>query len=907
MLPPGKSDLEILESLKKMIKDGQHEFYRAVPQPTALASLYLGPPSHSNGSSRPHQDALPTDYALLPGQHSNADTSGFSGSDTRRFAGDQRKDWDAARRNHTDANHRYHPTADNAASHPPASATSASGLETLADVKPLIPSSDDKRPEDMHRSISDRAGEYREGHPSPGKSGFDKTRDNGFSDDRRRLEDRLGPSPGRSANGPGQYDRPNTDANARLPPRDQRAFDKDKDIRDKDVKDNKDNVRDRDRERDRDFWDRDRERRTDYPRSYGRSFAPRPPPDQRHYEPKYSPEYLASRRFDNEDDRGPRTLVDDRRPPANDDRDRLPRALPSVDRDRSMPRDDRVRMPPANDLSSPDRDRLASDTRPPLPSAGDDRLSRAAVPLEERISQAPSLQDRIGQPAHAASRLDDKNARPPSLEERLSHPAPASASERPPVDDRGTRPLDPPLPVASNRLGLGPSNDRGRPSVNDRFARPASPDRSASIRPNVYPPPVVRSPSAVRPDSRAGKDILPPLNDRADAREFRPPPRSVSREQADVRPPYRSEPDRVFNDSRRPDLMDVDPPSRYAESRGNAFRRPPSPPLSSASAGKGIYTRSPSRADTAPVPISAYDADLDRRYPPGDQRDWQYERRRDWGADERPPYRSWDSRPPPPLERPPFDREPPARAVPGAGSWDARDARDDRDRRPLPYSTSSDSTRPLGSRPDTFPPPYPADDRAYRDLDRARYPPADTAPPPPFSRVRGRSPSPIRRNGPGGAPIDDMRPPLKRTRDDASYAGPGPGGFYGRSPPRRDSVASDYPRSVATPPPSSGGSGSFYDGRGGLPPPPPFSGASASSASLGRDRDRDREYPPLPPPLSRDRDGPGYAAAPYDRDRDIRGRSPPRVPLPPIGRGGYGRPPDVRDDRRYMPPPPPRP
>ncbi|KAI9571625.1 hypothetical protein HD554DRAFT_2007452, partial [Boletus coccyginus] len=41
-LPPGKSDLEILENLKSIIKDGQHEFYRAVPQPAALASIYMG-------------------------------------------------------------------------------------------------------------------------------------------------------------------------------------------------------------------------------------------------------------------------------------------------------------------------------------------------------------------------------------------------------------------------------------------------------------------------------------------------------------------------------------------------------------------------------------------------------------------------------------------------------------------------------------------------------------------------------------------------------------------------------------------------------------------------------------------------------------------------------------------------
>ncbi|KAJ7231274.1 hypothetical protein B0H12DRAFT_1263172 [Mycena haematopus] len=37
------SDLEVLENLKAIIKAGQHEFYRAVPQPQALAAIYLGP------------------------------------------------------------------------------------------------------------------------------------------------------------------------------------------------------------------------------------------------------------------------------------------------------------------------------------------------------------------------------------------------------------------------------------------------------------------------------------------------------------------------------------------------------------------------------------------------------------------------------------------------------------------------------------------------------------------------------------------------------------------------------------------------------------------------------------------------------------------------------------------------
>ncbi|KAF9462327.1 hypothetical protein BDZ94DRAFT_1139625, partial [Collybia nuda] len=54
-LPLGKNDLEILEKLKEMIKNGQHEAYKAIPQPAALASIYLGPHSQSQVPHHPEQ------------------------------------------------------------------------------------------------------------------------------------------------------------------------------------------------------------------------------------------------------------------------------------------------------------------------------------------------------------------------------------------------------------------------------------------------------------------------------------------------------------------------------------------------------------------------------------------------------------------------------------------------------------------------------------------------------------------------------------------------------------------------------------------------------------------------------------------------------------------------------------
>lgn len=56
---PGQNDLEVLEKLKETIKNGQHEYFRPVPQPAALASVYLGPKLYTQGSS--HADQAPSD------------------------------------------------------------------------------------------------------------------------------------------------------------------------------------------------------------------------------------------------------------------------------------------------------------------------------------------------------------------------------------------------------------------------------------------------------------------------------------------------------------------------------------------------------------------------------------------------------------------------------------------------------------------------------------------------------------------------------------------------------------------------------------------------------------------------------------------------------------------------------
>ena len=57
-LASGQKDLEILEKLKESILNNQHEFFRSIPQPTALAKIYLGNTSIS--PVPPHPEQVPT-------------------------------------------------------------------------------------------------------------------------------------------------------------------------------------------------------------------------------------------------------------------------------------------------------------------------------------------------------------------------------------------------------------------------------------------------------------------------------------------------------------------------------------------------------------------------------------------------------------------------------------------------------------------------------------------------------------------------------------------------------------------------------------------------------------------------------------------------------------------------------
>ena len=55
----GQKDIEILEKLKESIVSNQHEFFRAVPQPAALAKIYMGNTSISPVPPHPEQIPAP--------------------------------------------------------------------------------------------------------------------------------------------------------------------------------------------------------------------------------------------------------------------------------------------------------------------------------------------------------------------------------------------------------------------------------------------------------------------------------------------------------------------------------------------------------------------------------------------------------------------------------------------------------------------------------------------------------------------------------------------------------------------------------------------------------------------------------------------------------------------------------
>ncbi|KNZ76674.1 hypothetical protein J132_09207 [Termitomyces sp. J132] len=579
-------------------------------------------------------------------------------------------------------------------------------------------------------------------------------------DDRRRDLDRPPPSPRSALNGSngGSDTRPNSN---------------DRPLISRDPLTREDKFYDRDRERgseryerDRRDWDRDR-------RSYERFRPPpdvirRPPPEQRHYEPDYS-------------DRGPRR-GDPRAPPVD------------------------VTRPPHADSRAP-----ISSQRAPSP---DNRPVRGASLDDRHVKAAAVSEERRGAPAPPDVRAPPSSVRPADLPV-ASRPADVRERER-----------DVPLTAV----------DSSRPpiSLEERISRPSLQERISNAQPEhlsqpPLPPARDRStyPAPVRDDPHSVNKGLP--SPRSGARDYRPPPRPISRERSATS--YRSDDRNYITDDRRTDAMDVDTPSRYNDSRPIPYNRPFSPPsaadLARDRARAAQYPPSPSRL---PPPHDTHSYDDDRRYPPS--RDWAppyqssySDRRREWSAADEEYYKSrqWDrNAPPPPVasasDRDRYEREPPPPVTRNNG-WETRDERERRDypppRAPSPSRPYDGPARSLGSRlTDAYNSPAPggtSGDRPYASRDAV----------PPFSRVRQRSLSPVRR--PGGPVIDDNRPPVKRSREDGYAAGE----YYPPStaPSARDPGAplrrqDNYPllTRAASPPAPSGGGSAYFDNR--VPPLP---------------------------------------------------------------------------------------
>lgn len=925
VLPPGKNDLEILENLKSIIKDGQHEFYRAVPQPAVLASLYMGHISQPP----PHPDQLPPEYPHFASvDNTNAHDANVPSRRLTRFSRSP-----------------FPQTIDT-----PLSGVDTSPNKTSAQDPESNMSSAQPEPEDTSRTAMqgppgdtsvDAAGEYgarQLADTAPNKTTpLDATKDDEPPQsagenawDRRTLDDRKALyNDHNAASRTAAYDnRPQngTATDAHLPPpEDRRLYDRDRD-RDRD---NWDRDRDRhdlrDRTRDRDVRDR---RPEFFGRSYGRSHAPRPPPELRHYEPSYGDDYVPpARRYDDDRRGGLRNSFDDRsKPPPFNDRkppldDRRP-PPPSDTDDRRLPLDDRtIRRPPGSDTralppSSEDRIRPVADSVPlARATAEDERSARApSLAAEDRSRTNVPLEERLSQPAPT-----------PSLQDRLSQPAPAAAPARPDI--------------------------ASAPSLEERLS-------SAPVPPRAY----ARAASVARDDLRAPlpKDDLREhdrINDFRTNRDF-----SRERPGLTTASTYRPDLDRSFDrgdrDRRDHDVTEVDAaPARYGDTFGRVGPPPPrrySPPP--------VYDRDRDRErGRAYYPLRSpqafregvYDADGDRRYTTDRERDVYEQRRRDWygpGDDDKrgppppPPSTSWRPHDRPPFvdrDRERFDRErdrdirerererdrdlgglPPP--PPTRGHWD------DRDRRGFPISPPHSRmdtmggmgpVRSLSARlTDPYLPPPGGDDRAYppsRDFDRGRYGgPAldDHAHGHVFSRVRNRSPSPPRR-GPGLA--EDLRPPVKRLREDSGTSYPGVGlgvGGGAYSPPRRGGGGGTGGGEYAPGPPPSSAATTTTTGvsnvsgtisaRSTGTRTPPMSAPPPNSAPSGafyerdqrereqREREREREY-------VRGEYGMGY-------DRDNRGRRSPPMVGSRAGSGGYGKGVvgDRRDDRRYAPPPP---
>ncbi|KAL1671290.1 hypothetical protein EV122DRAFT_295565 [Schizophyllum commune] len=423
---PGKGDYELLKQVKDAILSGQHEHYKPLPKPAALADLYMGQlpadltarlqASTAARSSISSQATEPLTPTTATSATTNTSTNGMSQDhiDEPSHAPPRLQNKEQQRR-------MLGATATPSTHTAPANANGASAPHTNG-VKPsgsMV--SEPERP--VHKPPPSQPVD----NPSPVKT--------------EPIDPKAVPPPPRVPNGTSgpiekdpRHAAAKADAAARLA--------------------REDAERDRNRDRDRSL-ERQRERRDSLSRPDYRdrrlSDARRPVPGDRHYEPS---SYDRPR-----EEFRPR--VDDRRPPPRDPPATYERASSAA------PRPLAARIAPVDS-------KVGLTESKSLPVLGDARPATAAPRTADPI---PAVR-----PAEPPRPLEDRIGPPPSstrpLHERIG---PAAGSGKPTLESRISDPISP-----TRRPSNASATDRGRPVApvadHDRSYRPGSPARA------VYPP-----------------------------------------------------------------------------------------------------------------------------------------------------------------------------------------------------------------------------------------------------------------------------------------------------------------------------------------------------------------------------------------------------------------------------------
>lgn len=933
---PGQKDLETLEKLKESIINNQHEFFRSVPQPAALAKIYMGNTSISPVPPHPEQTPvvqneprkdIPIDENQRRGRAPSID-SWESRKQVRPPQNVLFSEIDSLQNGYHHAqSERYEPSSNDLADSKPPHSPSKSNNDLRDSFKSSVPSRASSHRGSFSRgsfqppaSTSTKADNQYHDSAMRGRSLSNARSTTDFGDGRQRQQR------------PDSDDRqPRTDSD--LPTRSQ-SLQRSPTVTDFERPSNKgpfdagrefgDDSGDRSPERDNRRYNRFPRKADDRPRIIDNR---RNPPDQhsgdnnRQYDnphsvsvtptidqqsdnhtSRYYDELSAAARSTNYQQSPAQEGNDDRRmlpPPASPivTDARRPSSLPSsthTERTGRTSAADSTALLPSDTAAV--RDILDDRTvRHPAVNTKDERKT-----LEERLSRQPplTLQERISMPPSSDTPSTSGTPRQaPPLEERLSYPSDH------PRDDRGSRSGPTSPTVTRSSIGSLNQDDRhlptgaSRPTPDERgWCPPTSEnvdDRKPSARSSMPPPNTSENPRA----PSLARDDYPGRG--AEIRDYRRGGAigSNTREPNEARGPDR------FGGVDRMDLDRYDdriPRDPYVRSSGI-----PSGP-DARDRERGVWDRprwpEPSRNDSY---------NDNPQYRQGGPASYHHGHGRYQDYSDRPPRwedkdRQWDSSGPWPDRDRRFIERDSAPASGTANAWETREEREAREVRERNVRGRS-----------AYPPPPPGSDRGYDPRasltskvspqryspapNDGRYPPGrDMDPPaiysqPPItvssgpnnnvsnnapgysSRVRPRSPSPV------SISRDTSRPPIKRPREDFA---PGSSSDYyspltpGESNPN-GSIGSgnNYPpplssRMSAGPIPHSSGPPSGYYGH-----------SPNTNANRGQ-----RDY----------HQGPrgGYSSGPppqgYDR------MPPPRGYNQSHHRGGNY----TRDERRFSGPPP---